>query len=100
MLEGKVIGAYLPRHRHREFLRFLRLIDQETPASGRPALVRGPELDGAARGAWRAPPPKPAVGRRPGQAFATTARTSLVRIVASVPSWAHWSPKLSAPRGL
>ena len=32
MLDGKVIGACLPRHRHREFLRFLRLIDHETPA--------------------------------------------------------------------
>lgn len=31
-LDGKVIGACLPRHRHREFLRFLRLIDQETEA--------------------------------------------------------------------
>ena len=31
MLDGKVIGACLPRHRHREFLRFLRLIDQKTP---------------------------------------------------------------------
>ena len=32
MLDGKVIGTCLPRHRHREFLRFLRLIDQQTPA--------------------------------------------------------------------
>jgi transposase len=32
MLDGKVIGACLPRHRHREFLHFLKLIDQETPA--------------------------------------------------------------------
>jgi transposase len=32
MLDGKVIGACMPRHRHREFLRFLRLIDQQTPA--------------------------------------------------------------------
>jgi transposase len=32
MLDGKVIGACLPRHRGREFLRFLRLIDQQTPA--------------------------------------------------------------------
>jgi transposase len=31
MLDGKVIGSCLPRHRHREFLRFLRLIDQKTP---------------------------------------------------------------------
>ena len=31
MLDGKVIGTCLPRHRHGEFLRFLRLIDQKTP---------------------------------------------------------------------
>jgi transposase len=31
MLDGKVIGTCLPRHRHREFLGFLRLIDQKTP---------------------------------------------------------------------
>lgn len=33
MLDGKVIGTCMPRHRHREFLRFLKLIDQQTPAS-------------------------------------------------------------------
>jgi transposase len=32
MLDGKVIGTCMPRHRHREFLCFLRLIDQQTPA--------------------------------------------------------------------
>jgi len=32
MLDGSVIGTCLPRHRHREFLRFLKLIDQQTPA--------------------------------------------------------------------
>jgi transposase len=32
MLDGKVIGACMPRHRHREFLRFLKLIDQKTSA--------------------------------------------------------------------
>jgi transposase len=31
MLDGKVIGTCMPRHRHREFLRFLKLIDQQTP---------------------------------------------------------------------
>ena len=31
MLDGKVIGTCLQRHRHSEFLRFLRLIDQKTP---------------------------------------------------------------------
>ncbi len=32
MLDGSVIGACMPRHRHSEFLRFLKLIDQRTPA--------------------------------------------------------------------
>ena len=31
MLDGKVIGTCMPRHRHREFLRFLKLIDHQTP---------------------------------------------------------------------
>jgi len=33
ILDGQVIGACMPRHRHREFLHFLKLIDQQTPAS-------------------------------------------------------------------
>ncbi len=33
MLDGKVIGTCMPRHRHREFLTFLKLIDQQTPAA-------------------------------------------------------------------
>jgi transposase len=33
MLDGRVIGTCMPRDRHREFLRFLRLIDLQTPAS-------------------------------------------------------------------
>jgi transposase len=32
MLDGRVIGACMPRHRHREFLRFLKQIDAQTPA--------------------------------------------------------------------
>ena len=32
MLDGRVIGTCMPRHRHREFLRFLNLIDHKTPA--------------------------------------------------------------------
>ena len=32
MLDGKVIGTCMPRHRHREFLRFLKLIDHQTAA--------------------------------------------------------------------
>ena len=31
VLTGKVIGQCLPRHRHQEFLRFLRTIDREVP---------------------------------------------------------------------
>jgi transposase len=32
MLDGTVLGSCMARHRAREFLRFLRLIDQQTPA--------------------------------------------------------------------
>ena len=32
VLDGTVIGACMPRHRHREFLRFLKQIDKQTPA--------------------------------------------------------------------
>ncbi len=35
MLDAKVIGECLPRHRSREFVRFLKIIDERTP----------PELD-------------------------------------------------------
>jgi transposase len=31
MLDGRVIGECMPRHRHGEFLRFLKRIDRETP---------------------------------------------------------------------
>jgi len=31
MLDGKVIGQCMPKHRHQEFLKFLRKIDRETP---------------------------------------------------------------------
>ena len=40
VLDGKVIGECLPRHRHQEFLKFLRKIDRETP----------PALDASDRG--------------------------------------------------
>jgi len=33
MLNGKVIGDCMPRHRHQEFIRFLKRIDAEMPAS-------------------------------------------------------------------
>ena len=32
MLDGKVIGDCMPRHRHQEFIRFLNKIDNQTPA--------------------------------------------------------------------
>ena len=32
MLDGTIIGDCLPRHRHQEFIRFLKKIDVETPA--------------------------------------------------------------------
>ena len=32
MLDGKVIGECLPRHRSKEFIRFLKTVDRETPA--------------------------------------------------------------------
>ena len=32
MLDGKVIGDCMPRHRHQEFIRFLKLVDSNTPA--------------------------------------------------------------------
>ena len=32
MIDGKVIGDCMPRHRHQEFIRFLKKIDAETPA--------------------------------------------------------------------
>ena len=31
MLDGSVIGQCMPRHRRREYLRFLKTIDQQTP---------------------------------------------------------------------
>jgi len=33
MLDGKVIGDCMPRHRHQEFIRFLKKIDTQTPAN-------------------------------------------------------------------
>ena len=32
MLDGKVIGDCMPRHRHQEFIRFLKRIDEQTPS--------------------------------------------------------------------
>ena len=31
MAAGKLIGKCMPRHRHQEWIKFLELIDQETP---------------------------------------------------------------------
>jgi len=32
LAEGKLIGTCMPRHRHQEWIKFLKLIDQQTPA--------------------------------------------------------------------
>lgn len=37
--EGKVIGTCMPKHRHQEWLKFLRLIDKETPADKQLHLI-------------------------------------------------------------
>ena len=39
MLDGKVIGDCMPRHRHQEFIRFLKKIDGEIPAGLEPHLI-------------------------------------------------------------
>jgi hypothetical protein len=31
MAEGRLIGTCMPRHRHQEWVRFLELVDRETP---------------------------------------------------------------------
>jgi hypothetical protein len=36
VLDGKVIGESLPRHRHLEFLRFLPRVDREVPRTTDP----------------------------------------------------------------
>jgi len=41
MLDGKVIGTRMPRHRHREFLRSLKLIEQRIPAGLELHLIVG-----------------------------------------------------------
>jgi hypothetical protein len=42
MTEGKLISTCMPRHRHQEWLKFLRLIDEQTPwgIQKRPAVDR------------------------------------------------------------
>ena len=39
MLDGKVIGQCLPRHRHQEFLKFLRRLDREFPGKRQLHLI-------------------------------------------------------------
>ena len=39
VLNGQVIGDCMPRHRHQEFIRFLKKIDEETPAALVPHLI-------------------------------------------------------------
>ncbi|MBE0535028.1 MAG: transposase [Phycisphaerae bacterium] len=31
LAEGKLIGTCMPRHRHQEWIKFLKLVDEETP---------------------------------------------------------------------
>ena len=38
-LDGKVIGSCMPRHRHQEWLKFLKQIDRETPADKQIHLI-------------------------------------------------------------
>lgn len=38
-LDGKVIGACMPRHRHQEWIKFLKLIDARTPADQQLHLI-------------------------------------------------------------
>jgi transposase len=33
VMEGKLIGTCMPRHRHQEWIKFLKLIDEQTPAN-------------------------------------------------------------------
>jgi transposase len=39
MLDGKVIGTCMPRHRHQEWIKFLSLIDRRTPADKQLHLI-------------------------------------------------------------
>jgi hypothetical protein len=32
LAEGKLIGTCMPRHRHQEWIKFLKMIDEQTPA--------------------------------------------------------------------
>lgn len=59
MLDGKVIGQCLPRHRSKEFMRFLNKIDQETP----PELVLHLIVDNSST--HKSPPVKRWLRRHP-----------------------------------
>jgi hypothetical protein len=39
MLDGKIIGDCMPRHRHQEFTRFVKKIDAETPSTSQPHQI-------------------------------------------------------------
>ena len=41
LAKGKLIGTCMSRHRHQEWIKFLKLIDAETPAGSGPAPDRG-----------------------------------------------------------
>jgi hypothetical protein len=76
MLDGKIIGACLPRHRGREFLQFLKLIDQQTPAGLDLHLIRSRCVRPFLALLPRALPP---IGRLVLGATLTSARLSGVR---------------------
>jgi len=40
ILEGKVIGRWMQRHRHQEFIRFLNTVEREVPAESSPRGAR------------------------------------------------------------
>ena len=60
VLTGMVIGQYLPRHRHQEFLKFLRTIDREVPKvlqiQRDPGQLQHPQARQRATVAGQAPP--------------------------------------------
>ena len=74
MLDGTVIGQCLPRHRHQEFLKFLRKLDSRVPARARAAPDRRQlprPTSTPTSNAWlaEAPPLPPALHARPASSW-------------------------------
>ena len=55
VLDGKVIGQCMSRHRHQEFIRFLNQINRQTPAAQEGATATS--LNGLVASSAVAPPP-------------------------------------------